>query len=119
MVTEYTKDEFMEMFRKHAGDFLAPGAAMEDDPDTRQWYVATIIQMNRWLERDDGIAVYENHDMGHADLGEKQFTSYGSPQAQLEVPEPPERLPDIGGRINWRYTLIGTYKGEALPTDAT
>jgi hypothetical protein len=24
---------------------------------------------------------------------------------------PPERLPDIGGKINWRYVLVGTYRG--------
>jgi hypothetical protein len=46
--------------------------------------------------------------MGHPGMGDKKFVSYGSPTAQLEVNEPPQRLPDIGGDINWRYWLIGT-----------
>jgi hypothetical protein len=70
--------------------------------------------VNRWLERGDGVAIYENHDMGSHDVGHKKFVSFGSVTAQLEVQEPPQRLPDIGGQINWRYQLIGTYKGEAL-----
>jgi hypothetical protein len=61
-----------------------------------------------WFNRGDGCAVYENHDMGHPGMGDKKFVSYGSPTAQLEVNEPPQRLPDIGGDINWRYWLIGT-----------
>lgn len=69
-----------------------------------------VTVMTRWLGRGDGIAVYQNQDMGHRDLGLLQFLSYGSPAAQLEG-EPPTRLPDIGGAINWRYTLVGTFRG--------
>jgi hypothetical protein len=65
--------------------------------------------VSRWLARGDGAAVYENQDFGHRDLGQCQIMSYGSPAAQLETADPPERLPDIGGRINWRYRLVGTY----------
>lgn len=75
---------------------------------------AEIDIINRWLERGDGVAVYENHDLGHPDIGHKQFVSYGSPSAQLEVDYPPERLPDIGGRIGWRYILVATYRGPQL-----
>lgn len=70
--------------------------------------------INGWLARGDGVAIYENQDLGHPELGAKQFLSFGSPSAQLEVDEPPQRLPDIGNKINWRYSLIGTYKGEAI-----
>lgn len=70
--------------------------------------------VNKWLTRGDGIAVYENHDMGHPQLGHRQFISFGSKQAMLEVDIPPHRLPDIGNEINWRYQLIGTYRGEPL-----
>lgn len=81
---------------------------------------------NSWLRRGDGIAVYENklieapakHKRGEPDdqriNADMQFVSYGSPAAQIETEEPPARLPDIGGRLNWRYQLIGTYKGAEL-----
>lgn len=70
--------------------------------------------VNLWLERGDGIAVYENVEIGHPQAGHMKFVSYGSTAAQLETEEPPVRLPDIGGDINWRYHLIGTYRGEPL-----
>lgn len=63
--------------------------------------------IDSWLARGDGAAVYENHDMGHAGLGDVKVVSYGSPEAQLEADYPPTRLPDIGSQINWRYTLVG------------
>lgn len=58
----------------------------------------------RWAARGDGVAVYENHDLGHPGLGHRQFLSYGSDEAQL-VGVPPVNLPDIGSSINWRYIL--------------
>jgi hypothetical protein len=60
-----------------------------------------------WFARGDGCAVYENMDIGSPNAGHRKFTSFGSPAAQLEVDEPPLRLPDIGGQINWAYQLIG------------
>ena len=71
-------------------------------------------KLNRWLERGDGVAVYMNIELGHPQLGHKQFVSFGSPDAQLEMDEPPERLPDIGNHINWRYYLQGTYRGAPI-----
>lgn len=71
-------------------------------------------QVNAWRARGDGAAVYENHDLGHPDLGDLRIVSFGSPAALIETDTPPERLPDIGSAINWRYTLIGTYTGAAL-----
>lgn len=73
--------------------------------------------INGWIDRGDGLAIYRNEDLGHPLLGHLQFVSFGSPAAQLEVltaEELPERLPDIGGRINWRYCLIGYLRGEHL-----
>lgn len=71
--------------------------------------------VNKWLARGDGIAVYRNHDLGdRLMLGHTQFVSFGSPAAQLETATPPERLPDIGRAINWRYRLEGIYTGGAL-----
>jgi hypothetical protein len=72
--------------------------------------------VNRWLKRGDGIAVYENVDLGSLNAGHRQFVSFGGWAAQLSVPEPPQRLPDIGNAVNWRYRLVGVYKGPELST---
>lgn len=64
--------------------------------------------VRKWLDRRDGVAVYENQALDSSNLGHRKFTSYGSTAAQLEVEVPPERLPDIGGQINWAYRLTGT-----------
>jgi hypothetical protein len=68
---------------------------------------------DRATARGDGVAVFENWDLGHPALGHQQYVTYGSPQAQLELHDhtdvhtiPPKQLPDIGGRINWRYQLV-------------
>ena len=64
--------------------------------------------VQRWLDRGDGVAVYENGAFDSKRFGHKKFVSFGSEAAQLEVEEPPKRLPDIGGQINWPYGLLGT-----------
>jgi len=79
-----------------------------------EWHETTLATINVWLERGDGIAIYQNHDLGHPTLGDYQFASFGSQAAQLEVDEPPTTMPDIGHQINWRYQLVGTYRGEPL-----
>ena len=66
--------------------------------------------ITRWFDRGDGCAVYENQDLCSRDLGHQQFVSYGSPSAQLETPEPPVQMPDIGRSINWRYRLVAVCK---------
>jgi hypothetical protein len=66
--------------------------------------------IGRWFERGDGVAVYENVDLGHSELGQRKYVSFGSETAQLETDDPPERLPDIGNAINWRYRLVGSYR---------
>jgi hypothetical protein len=53
------------------------------DPEIQEILGALI---ERALDRGDGIAVYENHDLGHYMLGHKQFVTYGSRYAQLEAP---------------------------------
>jgi hypothetical protein len=67
----------------------------------------------RWLARGDGVAIYENADLSSPDLGVRQMVSYGSESAQLEDAVPPERMPDIGANINWRFRLVGIYGGPA------
>lgn len=69
--------------------------------------------IDQWVGRGDGCAVYRNEDLGSQALGHLKFVSFGSDACQLPVPVPPARLPDIGGDINWRYVLYGTYKPDA------
>lgn len=84
-------------------------------PDAGEWVRAHLIpQLNRWLARGDGVAVYENHDLGHQDAGALHVTSFGSSRAQLEGGVPPQRMPDIGAIIGWRYALVATYRGGQL-----
>lgn len=73
--------------------------------------------VNKWLARGDGIAVYRNQAMDSSNLGHRQFVSYGSRQAQLDMEDPPQRLPDIGGQINWPYQLEGIYWGPKIEHD--
>jgi hypothetical protein len=70
-------------------------------------------QIQGWIDRGDGAAIYRNHDLGHPDVGMPKIVSYGSKMAQLEVAKPPEQLPDIGGEINWRFQLEAVYGGPA------
>ena len=71
---------------------------------------ASMPIVEKWLARGDGIAVYENAELGHPGLGDRQWVSYGGPQAQIELDEPPVKMPDISGAINWRFQLVGTYR---------
>lgn len=80
----------------------------------RELDASEVAKINHWLSRGDGVAVYENHHIGHPGLGDKQFVSFGSADAQLEVDEPPQVLPDISNKINWRFWLIATYRGEPI-----
>lgn len=103
---EYTAREIVTTLRDWGG--------VDDSPDSVRWLWEATTRMNEWLARGDGIAVYENQDLGHPEIGDKRFVSYGSEAAQLETEEPPKQLPDTTTSINWRYCLIGTYKGEPL-----
>ena len=67
-------------------------------------------QVQKWLDRGDHIAVYENHAMDSSMLGHRKFVSFGSKDCQIETDEPPQRLPDIGSQINWAYQLIGVLR---------
>lgn len=98
--TEYTFDQLTDLVRESSyGDDQFAGIALE--------------KFHTIIRRGDGVAVYENHDLGHPELGHRQYVSYGSAQSALgTVDPPPQRLPDWPGAINWRYTLIGTCRSE-------
>jgi hypothetical protein len=73
---------------------------------------AVVAQVNEWLARGDGVAVYENVLVGDPDRGRPQLVSYGSTAAFLVTLVPPEVMPP---KANWRYALAGTYRGAPLP----
>jgi hypothetical protein len=76
--------------------------------------LGALDHINGWLVRGDGVAVYENMDMESMSFGARKYVSFGSADAQLETNTPPQRLPDIGGQINWRYQLVGSHRGSVL-----
>jgi hypothetical protein len=107
MTEEFTAEKIITTLREWGG--------VDDSPEAQEWLNNTVSQMNKWLQRGDGIAVYENQELGHPEMGDKKFTSFGSAEAQLETDTPPSQLPDgVGNTINWRYRLIGTYRGKLL-----
>lgn len=66
---------------------------------------------NRWLDRGDGIAVYENKSLDSSNGGHKICMSYGSRTAQIETESAPEQMPDTGQfSTPWAYRLVATYK---------
>jgi hypothetical protein len=67
--------------------------------------LATKMIVLGWLQKRKGVAVYRNSDLGHPQVGAVKMCSYGTPEAQIEGDHPPDRLPDIGGEINWRFVL--------------
>lgn len=77
-----------------------------------------VSQVNGWLGRGDGVAVYENHDLASPHAGACRLASFGSPQAQFEADSPPAQMPDMPGRIGWRYRLVGTYRRDVLAVPA-
>lgn len=102
-IQQYTRDEIEEA--------LTSLFSEREYPDLTE---AMRNRVNRWIDRGDHVAVYENHDLGSLWLGDKRLVSFGSPAAQIEVEtveELPYRLPDIGGHLGWRYLLVGVYTG--------
>jgi hypothetical protein len=115
---ELTKEEVTHVFLEAWG-ITADGWLFDDDipeeqvEEVRLQYSGFLLKVNEWLASGRGVAVYENHDLGVAAVGHKRFFSYGTEDSSLPDP-PPVRLPDFPGEINWRYQLIGTYRGEQL-----
>jgi hypothetical protein len=99
----WTRDELFAYVQEQYG---------QDALDTRNL-------IERWLTRGDGVAVYENAELGHPELGHCKIVSYGSAVAQLEPQQlnsegmPPQTLPDgiPAGEINWRYQLKAVCRG--------
>ncbi len=106
-----------DLKRLDRAGLVASALEYSDDPEYAEQVGALF---DRATARGDGVAVYENADLGHSQIGERQVVTFGGPEAQLERCRMaddgrderadynllPVRLPDIGGAINWRYRLI-------------
>jgi hypothetical protein len=56
-------------------------------------------------ERGGEWFAYQNHDLGHPDIGHLSFLQCGEGRTFVT---PPERRPDFpGGSLGWRYLLAG------------
>ena len=114
-ITRYTASEFLDVFTA----WFSGGVEVNEEVLAAA-LAQNIERFNRMLTRGDGIAVYQNQDLSHYDVGNKRFVSYGSPDAFFEPEycdengDPPIKHPDTPTEILWRYQLIGTYKGDAL-----
>jgi hypothetical protein len=64
---------------------------------------------------DTRWAAYQNHDLGHPELGHLQFLATGPGNT---FKQPPDRFPDTARRIGWRYVHVGFVNLETGKIDA-
>jgi len=96
-----TSDEMVVILREDAGDHFS-------------FLTSTRDRVNEWLARGDGIAVYQNEDLGSRNVGARRFVSFGSHDAMIETDDPTRQMPGARGEITWRYQLEATYRGAPL-----
>lgn len=101
----------MEKQRRNIPTYASVEQIVQEEPDP-EFHNKLRQVLQSWASKGRKIAIYENADLGHPDQGLRTYVTYGSSEAQLETPTPPERLPDIGNKINWRYRLIGVFPNE-------
>lgn len=92
-------------------------AQLLDSAGDEQTKRAVHALYERAVVRKDGVAVYENEDLNHSELGHMQFVTYGSDACQIAGRRAPRTLPDIGNRINWRYQLKAVAGGAGVDED--
>lgn len=66
-------------------------------------------KFKNWLERGDGVGVFENSDLGHADMGNLVFTPV-TPAEEKTVRVGQTALPDGSYGMGWRYLLRAVSK---------
>lgn len=66
-------------------------------------------------------ACYQNHDLGHRDIGRLVFLQYGGPDSTFD--SPPDRYPDVPEvGLGWRYLHVGFVdlkSGEIVDVEAS
>lgn len=74
-------------------------------PETKPDKTA-LSQMKIGVKMYPGVryAAYQNHDIGHAQLGHLQFLAVGPNNTYKEAPP---RFPDTQSAIGWRYVHVG------------
>lgn len=72
-----------------------------------------IDKFRAWIERGDLVLVFQNHDLGHPELGHLIFMPTDKLNARgAGLPEDwwrtrlGNRMPDTSSRIGWRYLLV-------------
>lgn len=106
MIPEWTLDELFAF------------AAVQDFDDVALAKLRRMVDTIGMRGLGNSIAVYQNMDMGHPDLGMAQFVTVGPhPDNQIVLDADggqgaPTKMPDIGNAINWRYQLIALYGGD-------
>ena len=61
-------------------------------------------QMRKQVGTESAWYAYQNHDLGHPDIGGLQFLHCGG---FCTYANPPEKMPDSHLGIGWRYLLVG------------
>lgn len=92
------KEEALDVWRKGMGGPVGEIEMFEVDET-----------ISRWLAKGLDVLVYQNVELGHPEAGHCQLVGYGK-DAVIDpkvYERPPTTLPDIAGKINWRYQLIG------------
>lgn len=95
MVEALSKDQLVELLTQQGYD--------------EKERVSVLAQIQKWKDRGDHAAIYQNADLGSAQVGQCKIISFGGAFAALVTEEPPTRLPDTDTAINWRYTLHAIY----------
>lgn len=68
-------------------------------------------QIDGWLADGRSVALYQNAEFGHPEMGAPKIGTCGPEAAQFPG-EPPTTFPDMPGEINWRYQLTGVLRHE-------
>jgi len=67
---------------------------------------ATTKTFQRWLDRGDLVGVFENHDLGHVDVGRLVFVPL-TPSESVDALAGRMHAPDTAGiGMGWRYVCV-------------
>lgn len=76
----------------------------------------TLSLMNEWLQSGAHIAIYQNVDLGHYNLGHIKFLKVGGDSTFQTAPP---IMPDSDSQINYRYFYMGYIQGSEVIINTT